>query len=377
MLKRFFVLVAASALISSVLLLVGTAILDRVNAVQASSRVQALVVANTKLADGSLAAASSHTPNQAAAPALQEAVSTSVEAILADPAALTGKFVTLSGTASAAQNGKFELADGTGVIEVSLSNHSLQVAAGENVTVTGMLYVSRNGYDLDACRMVNGQGMVIQLHSCSYADQINPGLAGTTVAELVSNPEAYYDQHVTLSGLVTLLNDDEFLLNDGTGQIIVDLEDNQIASLPLNSGQMISVTGKFEVDGSYVDLDACIITTEDGTSLSVSCSGSDDDGINDDHHDDAYLGDTFDDDSSDGNTSSYDDQSDDDQEDDKYSDSSDDDRSDDQDKSKEDDNDDHDDDDHEDDDHEDDKKDHEDDHHDDDHDDGDNKEGDD
>jgi uncharacterized protein YdeI (BOF family) len=325
MFKRFFVLVAASALISSFLLLVGTAIIDRVNAAKASSSVEALMVANTKLADGSLVEASNHIPNQSAAPAAQEAVSTSVEAILSDPTALTGKFVTLSGTASAVQNGKFALADGTGVIEVSLENKSIQIADGEKVTVTGMLYASRNGYDLDACRMVDGQGMVVQLHSCSYSEQITPGVGSITVAELVSNPGTYYEQKVTISGLVTLLNDDEFLLNDGTGQIIVDLEKGQVASLPLSSGQMITVTGKFEADGSYVDLDACEITTEDGTTLAVSCSGSDDDSGDDNHQDDAYVGENYPDDSDDDSIATYDDHSEDDQqEDDKYSDSSDD-----------------------------------------------------
>ncbi|MFN2196386.1 MAG: hypothetical protein ACK2UW_09715 [Anaerolineales bacterium] len=367
MLKRFLVLVAVSTLISSFLLLVGTAILDRVNAAQASSHVQALVVANTKLADGSLVETSSNTANQSAAPALKEAISTNIEAILTDPTALTGKFVTLSGTASAVQNGKFALADGTGVIEVSLENKGISVAAGENITVTGMLYASHNGYDLDACRMVNGQGMVIQLHSCSYADQLDSGLSSTTIAELVGNPSAYYEQNVTLAGLVTLLNEDEFLLNDGTGQIIVDLKDSQVASLALNSGQMITVTGKFEVDGSYVDLDACMITTQDGSTMSVSCSGSDDDSATGDHHDDAYLGETYTDDSQDDSISEMDDHSGDDQEDDKYSESSDDssdDRDSQDDKQKEDDHkDDSSSDDHQDDDH------HNDDHHDDNHDD--------
>jgi uncharacterized protein YdeI (BOF family) len=97
-----------------------------------------------------------------------------------------------------------------------------------------------------------------------------------TVAELVSSPGDFYKQTVTLNGRVTLLNDGEFLLNDGTGQILVDLEDDDVRLLGLKDGDVVIVTGILETDDGYLDVDACEVITVLGAITLNDCSKSGD-----------------------------------------------------------------------------------------------------
>lgn len=326
MLKRFFMLIVTSAFISSILLLAGTAILDRVNAAQTSAQVQALLVSQAKLSEGNLSV------NQISdKPVLIESVlptpepkSTTVEAIQSDPTAFTGEFITLTGTTTQTQPGKVVLNDGTGSIELSLGQN-LVVTDGGKVTVTGFLELGKSGeQEMDVCRMVDDQGMVIQLDSCngtnddpaSNDDNSSDSNSGgndqplveptdTTIAELTNNPVAYLDTIVSLSGMVTILSDDKFMLNDGTGQILVDLEDNQVAMLGLVDGQMITVTGRFDDDGSSFEIDACKVGSEAGDTITDECSGQDDDQLAD-NHDPAKTDDSHDDmDDSDDDTEDH------------------------------------------------------------------------
>jgi hypothetical protein len=66
-----------------------------------------------------------------------------------------------------------------------------------------------------------------------------------TIAELLQNPELYDDSLVSISGIATSLSDEKFLLNDGTGQILVELEDEDHSSTSVD-GLSISVVGKFD-----------------------------------------------------------------------------------------------------------------------------------
>ena len=284
MAKRFLLLVGASALISAFLLLIGTSILDRVNSVKASSEAQALMLSQSKLADGSLAGldALNQQPSVLATePALKETAVASISEVISAPAAYAEHVITLTGTANQINGQQFLLTDNTGQVLVNLPNLAASLGAGEKVSVTGMM----NGADsMDACRLVNGLGMVVQVQSCGFATSFASTSTGSnptsgqpiTVAELLDNPGNYYDLSVTVTGLVTLLNDGEFLLNDGTGQILVELKDGDYKMLGLQDGDTISVTGVFESDDGYIDVNACEVSSVSGVITLSGCSGSDD-----------------------------------------------------------------------------------------------------
>lgn len=92
--------------------------------------------------------------------------------------------------------------------------------------------------------------------------------AAPTIAQIQANPAAFFDQIVTITGTVTLLIDqNEFALSDGTGQIKVDAGPPwyKVISVPLN--QQVTVTGQIDFGGRVpsVDLDACRIVGGFGT----------------------------------------------------------------------------------------------------------------
>lgn len=349
MIKRFFFLVVTAAFISSFLLLAGTAVLDRVNAARTDSQLQALRLASSSASQDEASDASRQQPvSIATEPVLEEPATRTIGEVLADPQAFRDQYVTLTGSAVMGENNSLVISDGTGDIRVGIDSASIPMNSGEKLTVTGLLSLSSESTDLAACRIVNAQGMVIQLNSCetdslaninnfaisenntpgeqsASGEQPAPAENATTIADLISNPSAYYNQLLTVTGMVTLLDDHEFLLNDGTGQIFVDVEDHLYGSLPLTNGQMITVSGYFENDGQYLDIDACEIIDESGQStLTSDCGTGDDDhatnsnentAYNDDDHsansndNTAYSDDNHNDDSNDN--SAYDDHSDD------------------------------------------------------------------
>lgn len=385
MVKRFFFLVITAAFISSFLLLAGTAILDRVNAARTESRLQALRVAGTSLSDSSQPE-DSQTSNQdpigvATEPALSEGAAYTIGEVLANPQSFSEDFLTLTGTATVAEGNLVTISDGTGELQVAIENTTVPLSGGEKLTVTGMLNVTGGGANLDACRVLNSQGMVIQVHGCDQSSlvalsQSAVAAAGptSTIAELINDPAGFYNQMLTITGMITLLDDDEFLINDGTGQIIVDVDDDHSEHLPFTNGQIVTVSGYFENDGQYLDIDACEISGEDGTAaVSIDCTDHDDD-FDDNSNDQVASEDRAnDDDGRNDNSSTVDDQ------DDDHSSSSDDNENDenrsgsddDDDRDHDDDNDNDHDDDHDDDDNDNDHDDDNDNDHDDDHDDDD------
>jgi uncharacterized protein YdeI (BOF family) len=356
MIKRFLFLVIASAFISSFLLLAGTAILDQVNAATTTSSVQALMLSQSDLVENGLTSAAdaktSLVAPRATASAIQESQVMHLAALLTNPAAYTDAFVTLSGTATPVDDHTILLSDGVNQMLVTLQNAAGTVSAGETLTVTGKFESSPSaGASLDACRMVNGQGMVVQIQSCSYDSNPSWELIATgfsqvaqtkTVAELLNTPSGYFNTNVTLTGMVTVLDDNEFLLNDGTGQILVDLENDHISSLLLTTGDMVTINGTFAFDGTYLDIDACQINSggssvtlsgcsneelsnyadddsnqgstsyvednsqDDGSSSSASSSYTSDDSYDDNSADTSYSSSSDDDHNGSSNDSSYD-----------------------------------------------------------------------
>lgn len=92
-----------------------------------------------------------------------------------------------------------------------------------------------------------------------------------TIADIQSNPSAFLGQVVTLSGTVrTAIDMNEFLLDDGAGQIIVDAGPPWHQRISIPAGTPVKVTGKIDWmgppgDRRGIDLDACRIETPNQT----------------------------------------------------------------------------------------------------------------
>ncbi|MGK7921261.1 MAG: DNA-binding protein [Trichodesmium sp.] len=94
-----------------------------------------------------------------------------------------------------------------------------------------------------------------------------PSLAQTPIGELQRR-----DRNLTISGQVIGVSDNEFMLDDGTGQILVDVYPNQ--SVNLSVGEQVTVVGEYDDD----DFDAFSITRQDGSVIDIrSVSYGDDD----------------------------------------------------------------------------------------------------
>ena len=117
-----------------------------------------------------------------------------------------------------------------------------------------------------------------------------PPVTDVTIVQLVNHPDQFIDQVLTITGIATSLDDDKFLLNDGTGQILVEVEDDLISIAALN-GLSITVAGMLDDSSSQTgfEFDASTLTYQDGTVVIV------DDDLDDDLDDDCDDGDCTDD----------------------------------------------------------------------------------
>lgn len=92
-----------------------------------------------------------------------------------------------------------------------------------------------------------------------------------TIADIQSNQNAFLKQVVTLSGVVRAVTDiNDFLLDDGTGQIIVDAGPPWYQQISIPAGTPIRVAGKIDWMGPPgnrrgIELDACQIETPNQT----------------------------------------------------------------------------------------------------------------
>ncbi len=95
-----------------------------------------------------------------------------------------------------------------------------------------------------------------------------------TIGQIQSNPGAFLNRVVTISGTTGVyVDDNEFLLDDGTGQIVVDPGPWWFRQITLTPGAPVVVTGKIDrMRRGGVDLDACRIETPDTTIQIRDCS---------------------------------------------------------------------------------------------------------
>ncbi|MBO0347644.1 OB-fold nucleic acid binding domain-containing protein [Phormidium pseudopriestleyi FRX01] len=88
---------------------------------------------------------------------------------------------------------------------------------------------------------------------------INPVSAQIPIRELQRT------SGLTISGEIKSVVGNEFILDDGTGQVIVDAGPHWYHQLDLREGERVTVVGKYE---GY-DLDAFTITRENGEVLQI------------------------------------------------------------------------------------------------------------
>jgi uncharacterized protein YdeI (BOF family) len=140
-----------------------------------------------------------------------------------------------------------------------------------------------------------------QASSITTTTGVTP-VATISIADLLKNPEQHDDTVFSITGLVTSLNDEKFLLNDGTGQILVEVED-EIISLATINGLSVTVTGKFDDSSSSsgAELEACSLTYNGQTIIVDDCLDDDGDDMDDDDDldDDDDMDDDIDDDDDD------------------------------------------------------------------------------
>ncbi|NJM08384.1 hypothetical protein HC891_22710, partial [Candidatus Gracilibacteria bacterium] len=91
--------------------------------------------------------------------------------------------------------------------------------------------------------------------------------ADPTIAEIQANPTSYIDRVVTIVGVAgAAVDENEFLLDDGTGQIVVDTGPPWYRQIGVPTGTSVTITGQIDWmgypgDRRGVDLDACRVVT--------------------------------------------------------------------------------------------------------------------
>jgi uncharacterized protein YdeI (BOF family) len=85
-------------------------------------------------------------------------------------------------------------------------------------------------------------------------------IAQTTIADLQRQ------NSVTISGEVVRVQRDDFILNDGTAQILVEAESRPIRQAGLQVGDRVTVAGRYDDDNSF---EALSITPNGGQMIYV------------------------------------------------------------------------------------------------------------
>ncbi|MHB9031800.1 MAG: hypothetical protein ACYC6L_02010 [Anaerolineae bacterium] len=119
-----------------------------------------------------------------------------------------------------------------------------------------------------------------------------------SIAELARNADKYEEHVVSVSGLATSLKG-KLLLNDGTGQILVEVDDDQLNLTALN-GKVVTVVAEFDGEASAqvlklkarsLSYDSQTIILEENDSLKNDIADDDDDSAEFDEADDDDIDD--------------------------------------------------------------------------------------
>ncbi|MEA5537899.1 DNA-binding protein [Limnoraphis robusta Tam1] len=77
--------------------------------------------------------------------------------------------------------------------------------------------------------------------------------------------EIQQTQGLTISGVVTAVFGNKFVIDDGTGQILVETGPPWYHQIQINQGEAVTVVGEYDDN----DFDAFTITRQDGTVLNI------------------------------------------------------------------------------------------------------------
>ncbi|WP_322815039.1 hypothetical protein [Chloroflexus sp.] len=216
--------------------------------------------------------------------------------IQANPNAFIDQVVTISGRSGIyVDEDEFILDDGTGqiVVDTPSSAQLITIPVGTSITVVGQIDwigspSSPRGVDLDACR-ITLPDRTIDIRDCSFGSSVpaNPPPSQSppanqsnspTIGQIQANPNAFLYQIVTISGNSGVyVDENEFMLDDGSGQIVVDPGPPRYQRINIPVGTPITVVGQIDWMGPPqarrgIDLDACRIITPDRTIEIRDCS---------------------------------------------------------------------------------------------------------
>jgi uncharacterized protein YdeI (BOF family) len=138
--------------------------------------------------------------------------------------------------------------------------------------------VSSPSIAVSAIPVSSDQPLPVSVNSVSTEAPV----AGVTIAQLLNSPDQFIHQIISITGIATSLVKDKFLLNDGTGQLLVEVEDD-LVGFTIIDGMSITVMGKLDDSSSQsgIVLEAHTLTDKNGTVVSDDCI-EDDSSIGDD-----------------------------------------------------------------------------------------------
>ncbi len=95
---------------------------------------------------------------------------------------------------------------------------------------------------------------------------VNPVNPTPGVTTPIGNLQVKDDFIVSISGTVTSIREDEFILSDRTGQVLVDADLGKGQILPLTVGERVTVVGDLDDE----DFDAISITRANGSWINAT-----------------------------------------------------------------------------------------------------------
>jgi len=175
--------------------------------------------------------------------------------------------VTISGTVKSVVGNEFILRDSSGEIIVDAGPRwwqEVNLTPGERVTVVG----EYDDDDFDAYSISRSSGEVIQIRTGPGRP---PWAGGPDRANARGNRRG--DRGImTISGTVKSVVGNEFIINDGSKEIIVDAGPRWWREVNLTPGERVTVVGEYDDD----DFDAYSISRSSGEVIKIRTEDDDD-----------------------------------------------------------------------------------------------------
>jgi len=175
--------------------------------------------------------------------------------------------------------------DGTSTVKIEIENGSArQLPLNTPITMTVQIK-EEEGNNKFEVNLVSWEPVNAQAATDSTAKakpQPAPALPITTVAEIKTKP--VNNQRVVLNGQITQkIGKESYLFNDGTGMIVLDIDDDVPASaVPMN--QPLIIFGQVDIEDGRVEVDVTGIQSPSGDAAIVPTGDNDND--DDDKDDD-------------------------------------------------------------------------------------------